>query len=90
MKIEIIRWVIMDNERRVIAKGVPKYRYLVPVNKDDDKRVMYYGTKRKAESAFTKYGFFDNYDPNTTTRVGYQLEAVPVKITIEEISEGLL
>lgn len=87
MKIEIIRWVIMDDRRRVIAKGVPRNRHLIPVDKDDGKRVIYYGTKRKAESAFKIYRFYNNYDPDTTERIEYKLESVPVKITIEEISE---
>jgi hypothetical protein len=83
-KIKLIytnKWVIMDKERTVIAKGVPRQRYLIPLNDmNDNKRIMYYSSKGRARAGFTGSGF---YRPDYNKK--YQLEPVKVKITIEEV-----
>ncbi len=78
------KWVIMNKYRTVIAKGVPRNRYLVPLSdKTDKKRVLYYDSKKKVESAFTVSGFYGNFDPSTPDQDDYKLEAVEVTITIQ-------
>lgn len=81
LSLEFNKWVIMDKDRKVIAKGVPRSRYLIPVDDENDKkRLLYYDTKGRAESAFKVSGFWNDDWLNP-----YELEAVPVKIIVEEI-----
>lgn len=56
-------WVIMSSDMLYIAKGTPRNRHIVSVlNEKDNKRVLTYTTKAKAESAFTDFGFFGGKD----------------------------
>ena len=75
-------WVIMDKARTVIAKGVPRNRYIAPIS-DTKKRLITYNSKGRAEAGFSNgYGFYDNYDANGNE---YDLEAVEVEIIIKEV-----
>lgn len=58
---QIIRkkaWVIMDKTRAIIAKGVPRNRYLGWTEDDDLGRILTYVSKGKAEAGFKVSGFF--------------------------------
>lgn len=82
--IKEIKWVIMDKDRTVIAKGVPRNRWLISVDdKRDKKRVLYYTSEAKAIAGFTGSGFYNSWKPGT--RESYELEAVRVELTIQEI-----
>lgn len=78
----------MDKKRRVIAKGTPRNRYLVPIDWKDRKRIIYYDSKGVAEARFKSYGFYGNYDPEKKkedgTRGEYDLEVVEVEIIIKK------
>ena len=83
MKIEIEKFVIMDKNRTLIAKGVPRNRYLVMVDDiNDKKRILYYDSFNKAKSAYECSGF---YKFGIDRDYKYELEPVKVKITIEEV-----
>lgn len=72
-------WLIMTKDRLYIAKGVPRDRWIIPVNdKDDSKRVLTYSSKKKAESAFKHHGFYCGHDKD--------LEVVECLLTIKEKS----
>jgi len=79
----IKKWVIMDVDRTVVAKGNVRDRRIVPIE-DTKKRLLTYTTKQKAISAYTVHGFYDNVDPNNNNEE-YKLEAVEVEITIKEL-----
>lgn len=82
LRLRLKKWVIMDVDRKVIAKGVPRDRHLVPVDDvKDKKRILYYDSKGRAEAGFKVSGFYGNDFRNP-----YRLEAVPVTITVEETS----
>lgn len=51
-------WVIMDKERNWLAKGTPRNRELCRLDKPDNKRVLTYSTKKRAESGFKHNGFY--------------------------------
>jgi hypothetical protein len=93
LKLKFKKWIIMDKDRTVIAKGIPRNRSLVPLKDTEDKqRILDYTTKGRAEAGFTGSGFWDNYDPKKDPNLPYSerkydLEAVPVEITIKEIKE---
>jgi hypothetical protein len=92
-------WVIMDKNRKVIAKGVPRNRYLIMADDEKDKkRVLTYSSKGRAEANST--GFYDgigvaryfidtygNGDPDWQDYYSlYEyLEAVEMKMTLEEV-----
>ncbi len=53
MKITRKVWLIMDRNRKIIAKGVPRNRRLFMVDDPEGTtRVLTYDTKRRAESCF--------------------------------------
>lgn len=61
MKIEEKVWVIVSKDRKVIAKGVPRERYLVEIdNNFDKKRILTYASKKKAEAGFKNSFFYQN------------------------------
>ena len=72
----------------MIAKGVPRNRYLIPVDDaNDKKRILTYNSKGRAEAGFKTSGFYGNpYDHNTGTNK-YKLEAVEVEIIIRDVKE---
>jgi hypothetical protein len=52
-------WLIMDKTRKVIAKGVPRNRYLCMVDDiKDRKRLLTYNSERMAINGFTSSGFY--------------------------------
>lgn len=82
MELKIIKWVIMDKDRIVIAKGVPRSRYLVAVDDEKDKkRILYYDSENKARAGFST-GFFTETNKRWHE---YDLEPVKVEIAIREI-----
>lgn len=59
MEIKKKVWVIMDKKRGIIAKGVPRNRYLELVsNEKDKKRILTYNSQRLAEAGFLSSWFF--------------------------------
>jgi len=75
------KWLIMSKDRKFVAKGTPRSRYLVSVDDEKDKkRFLTYTTKAKAENGFKKSWF---YCAGDITR--HDLEAVEVSVTINEI-----
>ena len=96
LNLKMARWIIMDKDRTVIAKGTVRDRHLIPVDKTDDKkRILYYTTKNKAKSAFRDYGFYTYEVPLNAKNLAEErqledallksLRAVKVEITIREI-----
>lgn len=87
LNLKFKKWIIMDKGRRVIAKGVPRNRQLIPLNDtEDQQRILDYTTKSRAVAGFTGCGFYNNHDPDNGDK-SYELEAVPVEIIIKEIKE---
>lgn len=57
MDIKKTVWVVMTKDRKKIAKGVPRNRYLVDVDDEkDNKRVLTYASKGVAQA--NSYGFY--------------------------------
>lgn len=82
------RWIICDKERTVVAKGVPRNRYLVELSDVTNKqRLLTYSSKKKAELGFTASGFFGQRDIEKKRGKKLELEAVKIRICIEEIGE---
>jgi hypothetical protein len=80
------KWVIMSKDRMLIAKGTPRDRSLVMADDPKDKkRLLTYTSKKKAESGFKNHWFW-TYHLNVSVSPE-DLEAVKVKITVEEIPE---
>ncbi len=87
MEIKEKVFVIMSKDRQVIAKGVPRSRYLICVNDTKDKkRILTYPSRGYAESAFKNSYFYDGYSKfGDETRKVYKaddLEAVECTMTI--------
>lgn len=75
-------WIIISKDRKIIAKGVPRNRYLCRVDDDkDNKRILFYTSEAKATTAFKNNWFYDG-DLVTTSN---HLEAVAVNMILEEI-----
>ena len=82
-------WLIMSRDRKVIAKGTPRNRYLVPVDDESDtKRLLTYSSEGRAKAGFKSSGFYthqlpqelrDNYNNSDS------LEAVKVEMLIQEV-----
>ena len=91
------KWIIMSKDRTLVARGVPRDRYLVRVDDTkDNKRILSYNSKRMAEAGFMDSGFYSDEIPqkdengiwiNQDTWRKKNLEAVPVIITIEEVQD---
>lgn len=85
MKLEIkeTKWVIMDKERTVIAKGSPRNRHLVSVdNTKDKKRILYYSSYNMAKAGYS-VGFYA-WDTPKKHWDKYDLEPVEVEFIIRE------
>ena len=81
-EIKETKWIIMDKERTVIAKGVTRDRHLVSVNDiKDNKRVLYYTSYGKAKSGYST-GFYTFGLPKDWRE--YDLEPVEVEFIIRE------
>lgn len=53
-------WLIMDKTRKVIAKGVPRNRYLCLVDdQTDKKRLLTYNSEGMAKNGFISSGFYN-------------------------------
>ena len=93
-------WVIMSKDRAVIAKGVPRSRYLELVDSDDTKRILTYSSEAKARLGFSNgNGFYGqhilaNYQANWNNyhnglcekpKLGDYLEAVKVEFIMKEV-----
>lgn len=82
LKIQETKWVIMDKDRTVIAKGVPRNRHLIKIDDEKDKkRILFYTSKKMAENGFSvgfwTFGLGRMWDE-------YELEAVEVAVSIQE------
>ena len=83
MEVKESVWVIVSKDRKVIAKGVPRNRYLISIDdKNDKKRILTYASKGKAEA-----GFKDSYFYQDETKLGKHysesdLEAVEASFSI--------
>lgn len=96
-ELKMTRYIIMDKDRTVIAKGTVRNRHLIPLSKTNDKkRILYYTTKAKAKSAFTDYGLYAYECYGDLPIVSEErkckedelidnLEAVKVEIVIREV-----
>jgi hypothetical protein len=74
----------MSKDRKLIAKGVPRDRWLIEVDDDtDNKRVLTYNSKLRAELAYKESFFFNDTPYNVTER---DLESVKITITYEEVN----
>ena len=51
-------WIITSKDRRLIAKGVPRNRYLCMIDGKEEKRILSYISKGRAESGFKHSGFY--------------------------------
>jgi len=74
-------WVIMSKDRKMIAKGTTRNRYLVEVdNLKDKKRYITYSSETKAKVGFKNSFFFNagNYLPE-------DLEAVEVVMNLNTV-----
>ena len=81
--IEEIKWMIVSKDRKFIAKGVPRNRWLVPVDEKTNDRILLYSSELRAKKAFMDDWFYtkggaENLKPE-------DLEAVKVQITYKEI-----
>jgi len=69
-------WLIMDKKRNVIAKGVPRNRYLILVdNLKDKKRVLTYSSKKMAENGFKSSFFYTTGAADKYVKKNYGCEA---------------
>lgn len=92
------RWIIMSKDRTLVAKGIPRDRWLVRADDTKNKqRILTYDTENKARAGFVYNGFYSDYIPRKDKNENYidqsiwrqeHLEAVPVIITIEEVIDG--
>ena len=87
MEIKEKVFVIMSKDRQVIAKGVPRNRYLIYVNDTKDKkRILTYPSKGYAESAYKDSYFYNGYskfvDKTKKVYTADDLEAVECTLTL--------
>lgn len=76
-------WVLMSSDRKVIAKGVPRNRYMCLVN-ESNKRILTYGSEGKARASST--GFY------TSSGVGdYMKEnGIDSRIVLEPVKVSMM
>ena len=78
------QWIIVSKDRKAVAVGVPRNRFLEPIDKTT-KRILTYKSKKLAESGF-KTSFFYQWD----LKKRYEeedLEAVKVNVIYEEVND---
>lgn len=51
-------YLIMSKDEQLIARGVPRNRYICHIDEKTNKRLLTYSSKGKAISAFTDCGFY--------------------------------
>lgn len=71
-------WIIMSKDRTLIAKGVPRNRYLVKVDAKDKKRILTYTSKKMTENGYLNNWFYGASNINEE-----DLEAVEATLTIK-------
>jgi len=84
MKLHITttKWVIMDKQRTVIAKGSPRNRHLVSLDDaKDKKRILFYNSQGMARNGYST-GFYTFGLPKDWDE--YKLEPVEVEMIIQE------
>ena len=82
---EEYKWIVMDKDRTVIAKGESRYKYLISINDEkDNKRTLFYSTRNRASNC--RDGSFMN-NGDSFKGYKYHVEPVKVKIIIEEVEE---
>jgi hypothetical protein len=81
--IEETKWMIISKDRRFIAKGVPRNRWLVPIDKKTNDRILLYSTEKRAKDAFVNNWFFTT-DESKHLKAD-DLEAVKVIITYKAV-----
>lgn len=82
------KWIIVSKDETLIAKGIPRNRHLVPISDDTDKkRIMYYDSKKKAESGFKVSGFYndDYWCEEKGEYIKHPLKAIEVEINMKTI-----
>ena len=90
MKITKKVWVIMSKDRKFIAKGVPRDRYIASVDDEDDKkRILTYSSESMAKvgfkSGFFNMGLLDGYTYGQ--KLSDFVEAVECEMTLTETKE---
>ncbi len=81
-EIKETKWVIMDKERTVIAKGSSRNRHLISVkDTKDKKRILYYSSYGMAKAGYS-VGFYTFGLPKDWDK--YKLEPVEVEFIIRE------
>lgn len=71
----------MTKDRKMIAKGVPRNRYLVAMDDEKDKkRILTYQSEGRALAGFKTSWFWGSKDYTVD-----DLEAVQMKLTMEEV-----
>jgi hypothetical protein len=55
-------FLIMSKDGQLMARGVPRDRYICHINEKTNKRLLTYSSKSKATSAFRDCGFFLSND----------------------------
>lgn len=86
MRIEEEVWIIMSTDRKWIAKGVPRSRYLVEMeDKKDKKRIITYCSEKKAINGYELSGFYLKTTEKTRNmnQKDIKLEAIKAKLIIE-------
>jgi hypothetical protein len=74
-------WIIVSKDRKKIAKGVPRNRYLWDIDdKKDKKRILTYKSKGMAESGFKNSWFF-----SSGKYTEEDLEAIKCVLTMAEV-----
>lgn len=79
MEIQNEKWVIMTIDRQHILCDMMGDREMHHVGATEKRRILTYGSKKKAESAFTSHRVYGVHP--------YELEAVKCVVTIKEIEE---
>ncbi len=64
-------YLIVSKDEKLIAKGVPRDRYICHVDEGDNKRILTYTTKSKATSAYKDCGFFVSDAAETYVKLNY-------------------
>lgn len=59
MKLELeSQFLILSKDRKMIARGVPRNRYICCLDEKTKKRILTYSSKGVAESGFKNNGFY--------------------------------
>ena len=78
-------WVIMTKDRKYIAKGTPRNRYLIPIeDTKNTKRYLTYSSKGRAEAGFKLSGFYGI--PYNLYAIN-DFEAIPVQMIMTTIEK---